>query len=80
MAAWGDTSTALSAAKKTSLLWPIGPDGRGGDQPRGVQVIGNIIQVVGIWEKQSSPWFQAVTALSEGPVRVVGRAVPTCPP
>jgi hypothetical protein len=56
MAAWGDTSTTLSAAKKTSVLWPIGPDGRGGAQPRGVKVLSNIVQVVGIWEKQSSAW------------------------
>ena len=25
-------------------------------------MIGNIVKEVGIWQKQSSPWFQAVTA------------------
>jgi hypothetical protein len=32
MAAWGDTSTTLSATKKTQVPWPIGPDGRGSNQ------------------------------------------------
>ncbi len=45
MAAWGDTSTAISAAKNTTVQWPIGPDGRGGAQPRGVRVLSNIVQV-----------------------------------
>ena len=44
MAAWGDTSTTLSAAKKTEVPWPIGPDGRDGNQPRGVRVLGNIVE------------------------------------
>jgi hypothetical protein len=44
MAAWGDTSTTLSAAKKIEVPWPIGPDGQGGNQPRGVRVLGNIVE------------------------------------
>jgi hypothetical protein len=44
------------------LPWPVGPDGRGGDQPRGTKVVGNIVKEIGIWQKQSSAWFQAVTA------------------
>ena len=62
MAAWGVTSTKLNAAGNKTLPWPLGPDGRDGNQPIGTQVVGNIVKEVGIWQKQSSPWFQAVTA------------------
>ena len=48
-----------------SLQYPIGPDGRSGDQPRGVRVVGNLVREIGIWQKQSSGWFQAVTAQTE---------------
>lgn len=44
------------------LDWPVGPDGRNGEQPRGTRVIGNMVRELGIWQKQSSMWFQAVTA------------------
>ena len=63
MCAWGDTSGALNQNGSLPVLpWKIGPDGRGGDQPRGCQVIGNVVREIGIWQKQSSAWFQAVTA------------------
>eukprot|EP01065_Artemidia_motanka_P030302 TRINITY_DN3630_c3_g1_i1.p1 TRINITY_DN3630_c3_g1~~TRINITY_DN3630_c3_g1_i1.p1 ORF type:complete len:967 (+),score=267.54 TRINITY_DN3630_c3_g1_i1:85-2901(+) len=65
MASWGDTSYNLDEAGDIVLPWKIGPDGRGGDQPRGTQVLGNIAHDVGIWEKQSSMWFQAVTAQTQ---------------
>ena len=38
------------------------PDGRGGDQPRQSSIIGNLVREIGIWQKQSSMWFQAATA------------------
>ena len=64
MASWGDTSAALNA--NGSLTVPggfkVGPDGRGGEQPRGTIVSGNICHEIGLWQKQSSLWFQAVTA------------------
>eukprot|EP00729_Bicosta_minor_P016444 gene16444-2166_t len=50
---------------KLTVPWPIGPDGRAGNQPRGSKIIGNIVSEVGMWEKQSSAWFQAVTAQSQ---------------
>ena len=46
IAAWGDTSTLLSRVKNISVPWPIGPDGRGGNQPRGMRILDNIVQVV----------------------------------
>jgi len=49
MAAWGETD---------------GVDGTGGDQPRGTQVVGNLCHEIGHYQKQSSCWFQAKTALT----------------
>ena len=62
MAAWGDTSTALSEDGARRVAWPIGPDGRGGDQPRGTRVERNLVREIGIFQKQSAAWFQAVAA------------------
>ena len=61
IAAWGDTSTRLNANGSLSLPYPIGPDGRGGDQPRGTRITNNIVHEIGLWQKQASLWFQAVT-------------------
>jgi hypothetical protein len=44
MAAWGETEQ-----------W----DGRAGDQPRGVLLENNVVREIGIYQKQSSAWFQA---------------------
>lgn len=43
---------------------PRGPDARGGNYPLGTQILGNVINDIGIWQKQSSMWFQATTAQS----------------
>ena len=43
-AAWGDTD---------------GVDGTSGNQPRHTLVAGNVVRELGIYEKQSSAWFQA---------------------
>jgi hypothetical protein len=37
----------------------MGPDGTGGDQPRFTTIGYNFAHEVGIWEKQSSFFFQA---------------------
>ena len=58
MASWGDTSYDMTEDGKLSVPYPIGPDGRQGNQPRGCQIVGNIVSEVGMWEKQSSAWFQ----------------------
>ena len=64
MAAWGDTSYAMDAAGKRTIPWPRGPDARGGNQPIGTRIIGNVVTDIGVWQKQSSMWFQATTARS----------------
>ena len=52
LAAWGDTSECLN--ENCSLTLPkgvkMGPDGRGGDQPRGTRVIGNLAREIGLWQ------------------------------
>ena len=40
----------------------FGFDGTNGEQPRGTQVLYNIAREFGIWEKQSSFYFQAQSA------------------
>merc|ERR1711966_352076 len=62
MAAWGDTSFNLNENSSLKLAYPIGPDGRDGNQPRGTKILNNIGHEIGLWQKQSSLWFQAVTA------------------
>ena len=58
MAAWGYT-TGLE-----DILPGMGPDGRDGNQPRFTFIQNNMIREIGIWEKQSSFWFQAQTCQS----------------
>ena len=64
--AWGDTSECLNA--NCSLRLPdgvrMGPDTRGGAQPHNTSVRANLVREIGLWQKQSSMWFQAVAAQS----------------
>ena len=64
MASWGDTSYAMNANGSRTIPWPRGPDARGGNQPIGTKILNNIVNDIGIWQKQSSFWFQATTAQS----------------
>jgi len=64
IAAWGDTSTRLDANGNRTIPWPRGPDARDGNQPIGTRIVGNIVHDIGVWQKQSSFWFQATTAQS----------------
>ena len=55
MAAWGITDELSDGGVH-------GYDGTGGNFPRFTMVMNNIVREVGIWEKQSSAWFQAKSA------------------
>lgn len=62
MFAWGYTGNCLNEACTKTVPYKVGPDGRGGEQPWGTVIADNIVREIGIWQKQSSMWFQAVTA------------------
>ena len=62
MASWGSTGPCLNGNCSMKVPYGVGPDGRGGNQPRGTTVVGNLVREIGIWQKQSSMWFQAVTS------------------
>jgi hypothetical protein len=65
MFAWGHTSTCLNANCTKKTPYTVGPDGRGGQQPWGTVIANNLVRELGIWQKQSSMWFQAVTAQTQ---------------
>jgi hypothetical protein len=64
IALFGWTSDCLWANCSVKLPAKVGPDGRGGEQPRGTIISGNVIREFGIWQKQSSALFQAIAALT----------------
>jgi hypothetical protein len=64
MAAWGDTSQCLNQNCSKKVPYKVGPDARGGEQPRGTTVERNLVREIGLWQKQSSFWFQALSAES----------------
>ena len=61
IAAWGSTGTCLVENCSRTIAWGVGPDARGGNQPRGTHVVGNLVHEIGLWQKQSSFWFQATS-------------------
>lgn len=63
MVSWGRTSPCLDAncSRRVSNDGD-GPDGRGGEQPIGTLVRGNIVHEVGIYERQGTMWNQALSA------------------
>ena len=68
-AAWGATGTCLNGNCSRALRHKVGPDGRAGEQPRFTNVTGNLVHELGIYQKQSSFWFQAVTVQTHLAVR-----------
>ena len=64
MASWGYTAPlgTENAGDQILAQYKSGIDGTAGEQPRGTQVLGNLVHELGHFEKQSSPWFQAKTA------------------
>ena len=71
IALFGWTSDCLWANCSVKLPAKVGPDGRGGEQPRGTNIAGNVIREFGIWQKQSSALFQAIAGLTNFESNVV---------
>eukprot|EP01084_Bolivina_argentea_P237331 398878_1 len=57
IALWGDTSSP----DNNKALPYGGPDGRNGNQPRMNHIYNNLIREIGLFQKQSSLYFQAVS-------------------
>ena len=77
MASWGLTGTCLNQNCTKTIGFPAGPDGRGGEQPWGTWVEANLVREIGIWQKQSSMWFQVRRAAHGAPTGCdVGHAEP----
>mmetsp|Transcript_13516 Transcript_13516/g.34497 ORF Transcript_13516/g.34497 Transcript_13516/m.34497 type:complete len:957 (-) Transcript_13516:26-2896(-) len=62
IASWGHTGKCLDAQCAQKLDFKIGPDGRAGEHPRFTVVSSNLAREIGIYQKQSSFYFQAVAA------------------
>lgn len=61
VASWGSTGFCLDAQCNQTLKWGVGPDARGGNQPWGTHIVGNLVREIGLWQKQSSMYFQATS-------------------
>ena len=62
VAAFGWSSDCLYSNCSVKLPAKVGPDGRGGEQPRGTVLAGNLVREYGVWQKQSSAYFGALAA------------------
>lgn len=61
----GKNSNCLNAKCTTKLdEFAFGPDGRAGNQPRGTVVAGNLFRELGVFVKQSSAYFSALSGNS----------------
>ena len=58
IAQWGNT---VGVPEIPGMGW----EGTTGDQPRGTQILYNFVHELGIWEKQSSFYFQAKSAQTQ---------------
>ena len=58
IASWGSTEQGVGGGS-VPLPAGMGIDGTSGNQPRGTRIVGNIIHEIGIFQKQSSAYFQA---------------------
>ena len=58
IAAWGSTEQGVGGGN-ISLPLGMGIDGTRGNQPRGTRIANNFIHEIGIFQKQSSAYFQA---------------------
>jgi len=62
IASWGSTGFCLNENCTDKMEWRNGPDAREGLQPRGNRIVGNLVREIGIFQKQSSMYFQATSA------------------
>ena len=62
VAAFGWSSDCLHGNCSVKLPAKVGPDGRGGEQPRGTVIAGNLVREYGVWQKQSSAYFGALAS------------------
>ena len=58
---WGGREIYGDMGRSQRRAHQVGPDGRAGEQPRFTNVSANLVHELGIYQKQSSFWFQAVT-------------------
>ena len=65
VASWGYSSPCLNANCTKKLPWRVGPDARGGQQPRGTRIVNNLFREMGIFQKQASAYFHAKSGLTE---------------
>ena len=56
---WGDTSNITVTSDVNGEITEMGYDGSKGNQPRGTNFSYNLVHEIGLWEKQSSMWFQS---------------------
>ena len=66
VASWGVTSRALNSngTRTLPLGIELGPDARGGNHPLGTRLLRNTAHDIGLWQKQSSFYFTAVSAMA----------------
>mmetsp|Transcript_10171 Transcript_10171/g.19918 ORF Transcript_10171/g.19918 Transcript_10171/m.19918 type:complete len:924 (-) Transcript_10171:152-2923(-) len=62
---WGYTGHCLNENCTRQLPWPLGPDGRSGNQPRGTVITRNLFRELGVFQKQSCAYFHAVSGDAE---------------
>ena len=66
IAVWGKTSIPAGVCPECAARAPgFGYDGTKGEQPRFTRVVDNLVHELGIWEKQSSLYFQAKSCSNE---------------
>ena len=63
IALWGRTKSVMVPADAAGHAFLVeGIDGTNGEQPRGTNIIANIVRELGHYSKQAAPFFQAKSA------------------
>lgn len=61
IASWGYTGTCLNENCSLTVPYGVGPDAREYNLPRYTSIEGNLVYELGIWQKQSSMYFHAIS-------------------